>query len=77
MMAFLPLVRQRDLADALRMFSAHCPNHGTEVLLSSRNITGMVDTAEGIVVSWRCSCGGEGALLTGRRMARERASLVA
>ena len=51
------------------MFTAHCPTHGTEVLLFARNITGLVNTADGIVVSWRCTCGTEGTLLTGRRRA--------
>ena len=51
------------------MFTAHCPTHGTEVLLFARNITAIRNTADGIVVSWRCSCGSEGQLLTGRRRA--------
>lgn len=48
------------------MFSVDCPKHGTKVLLGHRSIVALRNTAAGIEVHWRCPCGGEGHLLTGR-----------
>jgi hypothetical protein len=50
-----------------RMFTDHCPRHGSRVLLGPRNITAIRNDADGIVVEWRCPCGGHGSLRTGRR----------
>jgi hypothetical protein len=48
------------------MFSVHCPEHGTEVLLSERHIAALVPTEAGIEVRWVCWCGTRGSFLTGR-----------
>jgi hypothetical protein len=48
------------------MFSVYCPRHQSPVLLGSRSVTALVNTPDGIVVEWRCRCGAEGSLLTGR-----------
>lgn len=47
------------------MFSVHCESHGSEVLLTTRNIETIVNDDRGVVVLWRCSCGQRGALRTG------------
>jgi hypothetical protein len=49
------------------MFTAHCPEHGAEVLLGYRNLIGVENTDNGVVVHWRCHCGTRGHTLTGRR----------
>jgi hypothetical protein len=49
------------------MFSAHCPEHGAEVLLGYGNLIGVENTDKGVVVHWRCFCGTRGHTLTGRR----------
>jgi hypothetical protein len=59
------------------MFSIHCPNHQTEILLGPRAIEAMVDTAEGIALHWRCHCGARGTLLTGRRATERSTAEVA
>lgn len=48
------------------MFKAHCPVHGSDVLLGPRSILGLDNTDSGIVVRWRCHCGHRGAFRTGR-----------
>lgn len=48
------------------MFSVHCPRHGSEVLLSTRDIEGIDPTPTGIEVRWRCVCGHDGRTRTGR-----------
>jgi hypothetical protein len=48
------------------MFSVHCPRHGSEVLLSTRDIEGIDPTPAGIEVRWRCVCGHHGRTRTGR-----------
>ena len=49
------------------MFSVHCPQHGSEVLLTERRIESLRNTQSGIEVHWVCYCGHRGSLLTGRR----------
>jgi hypothetical protein len=49
------------------MFSAHCPCHGRRVLLGFDHITAIRNGPDGIHLDWRCSCGGRGTLVTGRR----------
>jgi hypothetical protein len=48
------------------MFSAHCPRHGADVLLSAHSIVSIDNREDGIVVHWRCPCGGRGNFRTGR-----------
>jgi hypothetical protein len=47
------------------MFTVDCTGHGTRVLLTNRQITGLVNTPHGIELRWRCSCGTEGVELMG------------
>jgi hypothetical protein len=47
------------------MFSVHCEGHGARVVLGNRAITGLVNTARGIEVHWRCHCGTTGVEITG------------
>jgi hypothetical protein len=51
------------------MFSAHCPCHGRRVLLGFDHITAIRNAPDGIHLDWRCSCGGRGTVVTGRRRA--------
>jgi hypothetical protein len=39
------------------MFAAHCPKHGTEILLGYRRLIGVANTADGIDVHLLCYCG--------------------
>jgi len=48
------------------MFSVHCEAHGSEVLLSARNIEAIDNDEGGMVVRWRCTCGHRGTFRTGR-----------
>src|SRR5687768_16644675 len=48
------------------MFTVHCDRHGARVILTNRSITGLVNTAAGIELHWRCPCGGEGIELLGQ-----------
>lgn len=48
------------------MYTVHCPEHRADVLLGYSNLIGLENTAEGIVVHWRCYCGTRGHSLTGR-----------
>jgi len=48
------------------MFTVHCDICDTTRLLGPRRITGMDNTDQGIVVHFRCFCGGEATVLTGR-----------
>jgi hypothetical protein len=50
------------------MFQVHCPAHRSQVLLTARRITVMVNTLDGVVVHWRCWCGHPGRSLMGRRL---------
>lgn len=47
------------------MFSVHCESHGSEVLLTVRNIEAIVNHEQGMVVRRRCPCGQRGAFRTG------------
>jgi hypothetical protein len=49
------------------MFEVHCPRHQTRVLLANSAIRRITNTDAGLVVRWRCWCGHEGTLHTGRR----------
>ena len=48
------------------MFDVYCPEHGSRVLLFSREIKVVLNTSEGIEVHYRCFCGHRGVWLTGR-----------
>ena len=48
------------------MFNVHCTTCDTTHLYGPRRIAGMTNTDEGIVVSFRCFCGGTASILTGR-----------
>jgi hypothetical protein len=48
------------------MFSVHCPQHGTEVLLSERHIVGLDPSDDYLTVRWVCWCGHRGSHRTGR-----------
>ena len=48
------------------MFSVQCPRHGSEVLLSERQIVGLEPTGDGLTVRWECWCGHRGSHVTGR-----------
>jgi len=39
------------------MFEEYCPAHGSRVLLSTGRIEAIHNTADGVVVVWRCWCG--------------------
>ena len=47
------------------MFSVHCKGHGGLVLLDELAITRLENTAHGIELHWRCTCGTEGVELQG------------
>jgi hypothetical protein len=42
------------------MMSVHCPRHGSEVLLSHRQIVGIDGRGAEMTVRWVCWCGHEG-----------------
>ena len=48
------------------MFTVHCDTCDTTRLLGPRRITGMDNTDQGIFVHFRCFCGAEATILTGR-----------
>jgi hypothetical protein len=48
------------------MFTVHCESCDTTRLLGPRRITGIDNTDQGILVHFRCFCGGEATVLTGR-----------
>jgi hypothetical protein len=62
--AFLPVVAGAGPQDDRGMYAPHCPRHGTRVLLPLDAIE-VTNTAAGIEVRWRCSCGHVGRHLTG------------
>lgn len=39
------------------MFAPYCARHGSRVLLTTRNITALVATENGLQAHYRCSCG--------------------
>lgn len=48
------------------MFDVYCPEHGTNVLLTTRQIERFHNGPDGITVDWRCWCGTTGRLVRGR-----------
>lgn len=52
------------------MFSVHCEGHGTEVLLSTDHIEGVVNHGHVIELRWRCDRGHRGSWLIERAAAR-------
>ncbi len=48
------------------MFDVFCEHHHSRVLLGTSRIREIRNTADGIDVSFRCYCGGEGVWRTGR-----------
>jgi hypothetical protein len=67
MVTFLPLVCRAGSVDDGGMFKAHCPRHGSDVLLFADNIESVRNRASDIEVRWVCSCGHRGRTVTGRR----------
>lgn len=59
MLSFVPLVGAAVAADDGRMFPVYCPRHGQLVLLPYGHIR-VENTAAGIEVHFRCTCGHEG-----------------
>ena len=49
------------------MLTVHCPAHRTRVLIFTSGVEGVRNTAEGIEVDYRCTCGHRGTWLSGRR----------
>lgn len=47
------------------MLRVHCEGHGRDVLLFPGDYE-LLNSDAGIVVVWTCSCGSEGAFVTGR-----------
>ena len=69
---FLPLVAtSRRVHDAC-MFKAHCPRHGSDVLLFADNIESVRNKPTGIELRWICSCGHRGRTVTGRAQKSDR-----
>jgi hypothetical protein len=42
------------------MFKAHCPRHGSDVLLFADNIESVRNRASGVELRWTCTCGYRG-----------------
>jgi len=51
------------------MFDAYCHRHGARELLGDRRISANRNEANGIHVRFRCWCGEEGEVVTGRARA--------
>lgn len=49
------------------MLTVHCPEHGTDVLLTERRIEEIVALPDRHLVRWRCWCGATGATSVERR----------
>ncbi|MFP3900069.1 MAG: hypothetical protein ACLFXM_04390 [Acidimicrobiia bacterium] len=49
------------------MFTAHCPRHGSDVLLSETRILAIDNSGDRMRVRWVCWCGHVGSHHTGRR----------
>ena len=66
-----PLERRRSPVNGLHygsemlMVVVYCPRHGDRVLLGYRSLEAMANTADGVLVRWRCWCGARGTLRTG------------
>lgn len=65
-LAFLPLAVVDGRADDGCMFSVYCEAHGSEVLLSARNLEAIDNDEHGLVAHWRCTCGHRGTFRSGR-----------
>ena len=52
----------------VHMFTVTCPGHGGEVLLPESRVR-LHNMDPGILAVWTCTCGTEGAFLTGRHAA--------
>jgi hypothetical protein len=48
------------------MFEEYCPTHDSRVLLSPSRIAAIHNSADGVVVTWRCWCGHVGRSVRGR-----------
>lgn len=57
------------------MFTVHCPDHDTMVLLGTRSIEDLHVTTNGIHLMYRCSCGHRGTWQTGRLHTRNDSAL--
>ena len=42
------------------MFKAHCPRHGSDVLLFADNVESVRNRPNGIELRWTCTCGYRG-----------------
>lgn len=45
------------------MFAFHCPRHDARVLVWASDIDGIMNTAEGVGMTFHCSCGYRGILV--------------
>jgi hypothetical protein len=72
--AFLPLSPPAARPHDQAMFDAFCHRHGHRVLLGERRIISVRNDDTGIHVHFRCWCGEEGEVRTGRP--RPRANLA-
>jgi hypothetical protein len=54
------------------MFAVHCPRHNARVLIWTSMVDRVVNTSEGIVVHYHCTCGHRGLWVTGQLARRER-----
>lgn len=48
------------------MFTVHCAQHGSRVLIFSSGVERVRNTEQGIEVDYRCTCGERGTWRTGR-----------
>ena len=51
------------------MYAVYCPTHESQVLLGSRSIMQIENTAHGIDLHWQCHCGTRGVEHLGERSA--------
>ena len=56
------------------MFDVYCPTHRSRVLLGPRCIQALTNTADGVIVEWRCYCGTYGTHSFARRRRPVRAA---
>lgn len=49
------------------MFTVHCHEHDSDVLLDWSRVEGLRHTPQGPVIDWRCWCGARGSLVAGSR----------
>jgi len=50
------------------MFQVFCPDHHSRVLLSTGRIEAVRNTADGVLVEWRCWCGHRGRSIRGHTL---------